>query len=91
MKIDRRRCVVWNEDIGSHGAWDATKCTTVLTNKEATLCECATFGTFSLIAEMTQAPSYPPEYTWLIVIKYIGYIVSIVLITIFITLVVRVK
>jgi hypothetical protein len=38
-QIDLRRCAVWNED-QSGGSWDATFCTTVLTEQLHTVCEC---------------------------------------------------
>ena len=44
--IEVRKCVVYNEDIGSFGAWDADKCTTVLSEQSSTVCECYTTGTF---------------------------------------------
>ena len=45
-QIEVRKCVVYNEDIGRYGAWDADKCTTVMSEQSSTLCECYTTGTF---------------------------------------------
>ena len=46
QQIEVRKCVVYNEDIGRYGAWDADKCTTVMSEQSSTLCECYTTGTF---------------------------------------------
>lgn len=48
--VEQRRCVVWNEDIGTNGAWDGTHCTTVLTEQTQTTCECSVFGTMAVIS-----------------------------------------
>lgn len=45
-QIEVRKCVVYNEEIGRYGAWDADKCTTVLSEQSSTVCECYTTGTF---------------------------------------------
>jgi len=79
-----RKCVVYNEGIGRFGAWDADKCSTVLTDQHSTVCECYTTGTFALLAEMVEPPQYGPEYDWLWVVKYIGYVLSIILLVVFI-------
>lgn len=79
-----RRCAVWNPDFGEHGAWDADKCTTVLSEQDVTTCECGTFGTFAVIAEMVEDPYLIPEEKWLTVTKYAGFIISLVLLAVFI-------
>ncbi len=58
LQIDRRRCVVWRDDLGSNGGWDGDLCTTVLNEQDSTVCECSTFGMFSVIAEMIEDPMY---------------------------------
>ena len=75
--IEVRKCAVYNTDIGRYGAWDADKCTTVLSEQHSTVCECYTTGTFILIAEMVEPPAYGPEYDWLWIVKYVGYGLSI--------------
>ena len=85
--IEVRKCAVYNDDIGRYGAWDADKCTTVLSEQHSTVCECYTTGTFILIAEMVEPPAYGPEYDWLWIVKYVGYGLSIVLLLVFITVI----
>ena len=82
-QITQRRCVVWDPSIGVKGAWDAQHCTTVMIGQDSTTCDCYTFGTFSLIAELVSKPTAKPDATWLMVWKYIGYILSIILLPIF--------
>ena len=75
---------MYNEDLGVHGGWDSSHCTTVLTEQEQTVCECGTFGTFAVIAEMVVEPSVGEEYEWLTVVKYVGYSFSLLLLIVFI-------
>ena len=84
VQIANRRCAVYNEAIGTYGAWDASKCTTTLSEQEATICECGTFGTFALIAELEEQPYVKDEYEWLTIVKYMGFVVSIILLLIFV-------
>ncbi|XP_059078438.1 uncharacterized protein LOC131876911 [Tigriopus californicus] len=86
--IELRRCVVYNEKFGIYGGWDASQCTTVITEQSSTVCECGTFGTFALIAEMVEDPFVEAEDNWLVVMKYIGYTTSIVFFLIFIIVVI---
>ncbi len=78
-QIKQRECVAWNEKLGSHGAWDADLCTTVLTVQTETVCECYIFSTFSIIAEYVEKPVLPDELLWISAIKYIGFTLSIML------------
>ena len=76
-KIEYRFCAAWNEDIGIHGAWDKADCTTVLTEQASTVCECSTFSTVVVMAEMVETPSYDEaKYEWLDIVKYMGYFFS---------------
>ncbi len=83
FQIELRRCAVFNED-QSGGSWDADKCTTVLTEQTNTVCECSTFGTVAVIIEKVEPPYVTPEYGWLTITKYAGYIISIIVLLIFI-------
>ena len=76
--------MVWNDDLGTHGGWDANGCTTVITEASSTLCECSTFGTYSVVAELVEEPWLPPEHTWLTVAKYLGFALSLLLLLVFI-------
>ena len=83
IQITQRRCVVWDPSIGVKGAWDAQHCTTVMIGQDSTTCDCYTFGTFTLIAELVSKPKAEPDATWLMVWKYIGYVLSLILLPIF--------
>lgn len=85
--IDIRRCVMWNEEIGLHGAWDSAGCTTVMTEQDSTTCECDRFGTFALAAEKIEQPEAKDAFSWLIVSRYIGFVVSLISLTIFIAVI----
>ena len=80
--------MVYNEDIGTYGAWDATKCTTVLTEQGTTVCECGTFGTFALVSELVESPYLDEEYEWLTIVKYMGYTISLLFLLTFIVIMV---
>ena len=84
FQITQRRCVVWDPSIGVKGAWDAQFCTTVMVGQDSTTCDCYTFGTFTLIAEIVSKPVAEKDPTWLMVWKYIGYILSILVLPVFI-------
>lgn len=81
--IEVRRCAVFNEDL-SGGSWDATHCTTVLTEQTNTVCECATFGTVAVIIEHVQPPEVDEEFTWLWITKYAGFSLSLLLLLVFV-------
>ena len=83
FQIEVRRCAVFNEDL-SGGSWDATHCTTVLTEQTNTVCECAAFGTVAVIIEHVQPPEVDEEFTWLWITKYAGFSLSLLLLLIFV-------
>ena len=85
--IDIRRCVRWNHEIGLHGAWDPTGCTTVMTEQDSTSCECDRFGTFALLAEKIEQPFAKAAYPWLVISRYIGFVFSLVSLTIFVAVI----
>ena len=85
--IDTRRCVMWNPDIGVFGAWDSDGCTTVMSQQDSTTCECSKFGTFALAAEKIVKPEGKHDYTWLLVSRYIGFVVSILSLLIFVIII----
>ena len=87
--IEVRRCAVYNKQIGKYGAWDSDKCTTVVSEQSTTVCECGTFGTYALVAEKVEDPFMDAEYEWLKYVKYAGWIISIVLLLVFIVVVLR--
>lgn len=75
-------------DLTQHGAWDANLCTTVLIEQDQTVCECRTFGSVSIVAEMVERPSLPPEDKWVTVVKYVGFCVSIVSLLVYVTVII---
>ena len=85
--IERRRCIMWNPDLGLHGAWDAESCTTVMSEQDSTTCECSQFGTYALAAEKIEQPEGKEDYTWLMVVRYIGFSVSLICLTVFILII----
>ncbi len=80
---------MYNEAIGKNGAWDGDTCTTVLSEQTTTPCECGSFGTFAVVAEKVEDPYIGEEYDWLMYVKYAGWVVSIILLTVFIVVVIR--
>ena len=85
--IDARRCVIWNPDIGQGGAWDAEGCTTVMSEQDSTTCECSKFGSYALAAEKIERPEPKRDFTWLVVSRYIGFVVSIISLLIFVIII----
>lgn len=88
LQIEVRRCVKFRDDLGVYGGWDAAPCTTVITEQDSTVCECGTFGTFAVVAEMVEEPSVDEDRTWLRVIKYTGFSVSILTLIVFVGIIV---
>ena len=50
----------------------------------STICECYVFGTYAVLAEMTEPASYPDEWGWLEIVANIGNGISIFSLVIFI-------
>ena len=88
LQIEQRKCALWNSDFGTHGGWDSSLCRTLVTENTGTVCECAGFGTYAVIAEIAHDPQAPDEYTWVQVIKYCGFICSIACLVVFILVIV---
>ncbi|CAM6054614.1 unnamed protein product [Sphagnum tenellum] len=82
--IEMRLCAAYNPDLGKFGGWDTSNCTTVITEQDSTLCECGIFGTFAVIAEMVEEPYVGPEQQWLTIVKYGGYVISLVMLLAFV-------
>jgi hypothetical protein len=78
-QIDHRQCAYYNPDIGVYGAWDSSHCTTVVTEWDTTVCECSKFGTYAVLAILTEDPSVASDFTWLRIVKYVGMALSILL------------
>lgn len=76
--IEQRKCAYFNPNFGPYGGWDASGCTTIITEQTSTTCECSTFGTFAVVAEIVQDPFVPEEDVWVKVIKYCGFFFSLI-------------
>ncbi len=78
---------MFNDAIGTHGAFDAEGTTTVVSEQSTTDCEFSVFGTYALISELVEDPYLDEEYTWLKIVKYMGYGTSCVFLLVFILVV----
>ncbi len=56
----------------------------MVTDNTGTTCECKVFGTIAVIAEHVEDPSVTPEYLWLSIIKYVGFVLSFIFVLVFI-------
>lgn len=87
-EVVARTCVWWNSDLSDYGGWDATGCTALESNQFYSKCVCSHFGQYAIILEKV-APKYVEvEYTWLIIVKYVCYSLSFILLIAFIVTVV---
>ncbi|CAG0922095.1 unnamed protein product, partial [Notodromas monacha] len=86
-----RHCVWWNPNMHEFGGWDTTGCVTAETSDNYTVCECAKQGQFGVLGEMIVHYHLPTEPTWLIVVKFVGYALSIICLPIFIIIVIKAK
>ena len=85
--LEVRHCVWWNDRFGYNGAWDDTGCTLTYTDDERTECECSALGSYSVLAELLEAPDPSNKAMWILVLKWMGIIVGTVLLTVFIAVV----
>ncbi|CAB4062825.1 unnamed protein product [Lepeophtheirus salmonis] len=85
--IERRTCVLWNEDFDENGAWDPRKCEAVTSQSDMTVCECKEWGTMAVIAELTEeipgSSSCSMSYN---IVKYIGLTLSLFSLGVFIAI-----
>ena len=82
--IEKRHCAHWNENFGNNGAWDTTGCVMTSTGSEYTVCECSDWGAMGVIVELTVTPPVEEDCHFWVFIKHIGFVVSAVLLGIFI-------
>ena len=85
--ILKRHCAMWNPEIGLFGAWDTVDIETVAIDENSATCITDKLGTYALIAEMMELPTEYDEPDWLFIIRIVGYILSNVLLIIFIIIV----
>jgi hypothetical protein len=76
--------VVWDKSLGVNGAWNADPCITVISDQSGTTCECEVFGTIAIVAEFIEEPSIPPEFFWLKIVKFVGFVCSLICTVIFV-------
>ena len=55
----------------------------VWSNDKVVECTSTAFGTFGIVSEIYEPPSVEKDANWLLITKYIGYILSILLLSIF--------
>ena len=89
--IEIRKCVYWNENFGSNGAWDTTGCKLINTDEEKTECQCSTLGAMAVISEQYEKIEIDDDCEAMIIIKYVGICFSMVFLIFFITVVVVTK
>ncbi|TRY61634.1 hypothetical protein TCAL_09264 [Tigriopus californicus] len=83
-RVTNRHCVIWNEDIGPFGAWDTRGVTLVKADDAQATCYATKLGIYAIVAEIEDVPHAEDDETWLNIVKFIGYAVSIILLLIFI-------
>lgn len=86
-RIRKRHCAIWNPEIGTSGAWDIEGVKLVHAGDSAATCHSTKFGTFAIIAEIEDEPSVDEDEMWLLVTKYVGYTISLILLVVFIVVV----
>ena len=85
--IKKRHCAIWNSGIGMFGAWDTADIETMQIDEQGATCVTDKLGTYAIIAEKIEMPYEYDEEGWLYVTKLVGYIVSIVVLIIFIIII----
>ena len=78
---------MWNPHIGGLGAWDTMKMRTVSVDRDSAVCLTNQFGTYAIIAELKEEPYVQDDLTWLIITKYVGYGLSVILLTILVLII----
>jgi hypothetical protein len=86
LGVEIRQCVWWNPDFGTNGAWDPAFCDVIDTSPEVTNCECKRFGSIAVLREMSEKFVVKSACQGGQIIKYIGAVVSIVLLLFFIVI-----
>ena len=86
-EVRAKYCAVWNTEIDALGAWDTTNIKMVWNNDKVVECTSTAFGTFGIVSEIYEPPSVDKDQNWLMITKYVGYALSILLLLIFCTMV----
>jgi len=85
--ILKRHCAIWNPSIGQYGAWDTESIETMEIDELGATCVTDKLGTYAIIAELIEQPFQYDEEGWLYVTKLVGYIVSTVVLVIFVIII----
>ncbi|XP_063875718.1 uncharacterized protein LOC135108533 [Scylla paramamosain] len=79
-----QHCAWWD---ANNSRWDGTGCLVMENTDRYTKCACAHFGSFTVMNELIEPRVVPDEHLWLLVLRYVGYALSILLIIIYIIVV----
>ena len=85
--VVRRHCAMWNSEIGLHGAWDTVDIETKAIDENSATCATDKLGTYAIVAELVELPYDFEEPGWLMITRLVGYILSTVLLVIFVTII----
>ena len=73
---------MWNPDLGSHGAWDTDGIRMTRADGGVLACQATRVGlAAAVLTEVPDEPWVRPERQWLTVAKYIGYGLSVTLLS----------
>ena len=85
--VVRRHCAMWNTEIGLHGAWDTVDIETKAIDENSATCVTDKLGTYAIVAELVELPHDFEEPGWLAASRLVGYILSTVLLVIFVIII----
>ncbi len=77
-----RHCVWWNDNYGASGAWDPNGCKLIETDAVKTKCECARFGSMTVLLERTTKIEVDDDCKLPMLVKYIGIGFSVFFLTV---------
>jgi len=83
-KVKRRHCAIWNPDIGSRGGWDTDGIKTIYTDDKVANCAATKLGAYAVVAEIKDDPERDDDLPWLTIVKWIGYVLSLIALLLFI-------
>ena len=69
------------------GAWDTADIETVEMDEQGATCVTDKLGTYAIIAEMIEQPYDYDEEPWLYVTRLVGYVISIIILVVFVLII----
>ena len=72
--------MIWNEE---HKVWDTDGVRMIHSDDVVANCMSHKLGTFAVLTEVEHSPTAPDDYVWLLVTKFVGYGLSIILLLAF--------